>query len=474
MHTKILVNAMTRIPQFLPIITVCIYLIHLLFGWVNANVDSYFYWAIGEYFKTGNYPFIHPFIYTKPTTISPPLYGLFFIATDHLPRADILLHGIQLAALGLSSIFVYKLLRLHLSKTLSLWIAFFFSVFPVNLVYASYAMTENLSQLVVCAWLYLVAFGIKHKRPLNVSGAVLLGAVGGVLKYNLMILAPIAGLLLVWFFRPWKWTYFVYPTFAVIIICSWILINHTITGVWGLYDTRGTQLYNQFIWQTKLLPPEDHPAVRRMRSLLPPGTNIAVAYWDLQEHLANKLGREWTKIDRVLFDVGWAAVSTHPFEYVFHSLHNFARVHYADNPHWHNLNNIGRKDVSGIDAPFCGVLGSVSACSPVLTTPWSFSIWNTFITYEMRLFRLLAPIVFYVVLLPSLFVTLVSRKHLVRFWSVLYLVTILPIAFTIHPDPRYIVPFYGLGLLVIVAAVQELVPLLGRGYTPQTKSLSDK
>lgn len=443
-----------RIATFILIATILIFLINFLFGWMNANVDSYFYLAIGEYFRTGQYPFTHPFIYTKPTTISPPLYGLFFILTHNLIRADVLLHFIQLGLLAVTSYLLYQILALIVKKPIAQIISCLFVIFPVNLIYASYVLTENASQFFVMLWVFLVIKGLITKKPLPIAIAVLVGSVAGLMKYSLMIYMVLAGVYLLRYIKKMKIIDYLFPLLALFVLGGWVITNYQITGVWGLYDTKGTQLYNQFVGQTKIIPPENHPAVIRIRSLLSDETDIRVPYWVIQEQLVRKLGGVWADVDKVLFDVAWASVSMHPVEYTFHSISNFARMHYAGNPHWKNLSNVVPIDLPNPDRTYCSLLDQVKMCTPIIMTPWSFPAWNSFISIELMLFRIFAPFVFFLLFLPSLIVSLLSKNILARDLAIMYLVGVIPIALTIHVDPRYIVPFYPLATLVIVAALQ--------------------
>ena len=440
---------MKWLASIVVIFTISVFFVIFLFGWMHANIDSYFYYAFGEFVRTGTYPFQPPFVYTRPTTISHTLYGLFFTFTHNLPRADILLHAIQLLLLAATAHILYKTLRLHLAQRYAIVVSCLFALLPVNLVYAGNVMTENSSQFAVMLIVYLLATG-------NASTAALVASIGTLLKYNLGIYVPLA---FVYFLKKPKRS--VYPILGMFLLTSWMLINHSITGVWGLYDTRGTQLYNQFVAQTKFLPPETDPSLIRMRQLLPPGTDVAVPYWDIQEQLSEKLGHEWTKIDQALFDVSWASVRSHPIEYLLHSLKNYALIHYDHVPHWRNVGNIGVAGLSGTDAPFCGSLGSVKICQPIIKTHRSYQLWNAFVRSEMRLFEALATPLFYLLFLPSLCVALLSAKRLPRLYAFLYLGGTVPIAFTIHADPRYVVPFYPLAVLIIVTALQDASNVIG-------------
>ena len=451
-----------RLAKLLFISTIGIYIFNMLFVWMNAHADSYFYWMISEYFRSGKYPFTSPFIYTKPTTISPPLYGIFFILTHSLPHADVLLHALQLGLLGLSSYLLYWILLLHVKKPIAQIISCFFAIFPINLIYATYVLTENPAQFFVTIWIFFVVLGLVKKRPFFISVAVFIGAVAGLMKYNLMIYMILAGIFLFTYMKKIKIFDLLFPVLAGFIFIGWIFINHTITGVWGLYDTKGTQLYNQFVAQTKIIPPENDPSVIRMRSLLPIGTDIRVPYWDIQNFLIQSLGGVWIDIDKVLFDVAWASVAGHPKEYIGNSLVNFARMHYDGYPHWTNLNSMGRTDKDGNDAVYCSWLSRVKMCDPILQTQWSYPMWNTFITLEVSAFRFFAPFVFYLLFLPSLIFSIFSRDRLLRVYGVMYLVGVVPIAMTIHVDPRYIVPFYPLVMLIVVLSMKRFIEFMVR------------
>lgn len=444
-----------RIASALLTITIAVFCIDLIFGWLNANVDSYFYWAIGAYFRTGVYPFIEPFIYLKPTTISPPLYGILLNMTTFLTRADILVHSVQLILLTATSYLLYQVLRLHVKTSIAIIITCLFAIWPVNIIYASLVMTENISQFMVMAWIYLVVRGLTHKQTLPIAAAVLVASIATLIKYNLGIFTVFAGLLLLPKLRRLKAIDIGVLCLSGAIFTGWIFVNHSVTGVWGLYDTRGTQLYNQFVAETKILPPETHPAVIRMRALLPTGTDIAVPYWDLQQALTNALHRDWLAVDRVLFDVAWASVSTHPMQYIGNSVVNFARVHYDHVPYWRNLANVGKTISSDMDRPYCGAISSIQMCAPIISTPWSYALWDTWITWEMRVFEVTSAAFFYIVLLPVLLVSLLFQNARARLYALMYLTGVIPIALTIHSDPRYIVPFYPIQVLLVVTATMD-------------------
>jgi len=449
-------------------LTTCIMLFSFLFGWLHANIDSYFYWAISEYFRTGTYPYLQPFVYSRPTTMSPPLYGLFFILTQHISHAEILLHGLQLIMLAITSILLYHMLRRHIPQRWAVLVSCAFAVYPVNLIYASGVLTEIPAQLIITIWLFLVLLGTTKRRLAPLMYAFLVSVIGTLLKYNLGVYTVATMVLAVPYRRQLKPKTAIPAVLAVILMGTWIMTNHSITGVWGLSDTHGQQVYNQFVYGAGQLPPENDPSVRRMRSLLPPGTDLFAPVWNLQESLSVSLHGDWTAIDTVFFNVALASIRHHPFRYIIHSLYNFARVHYDHLPYWKSVGNVGITGMSGTDSPYCGSLGRVDMCTPPILTPWSYPVFNAFVAFTNGAFLLFAPVTFFIVLLPSLFITLVSKKSPPFLYACTYLAGVIPIAFLIHPDPRYVVPFYPVGVLCVAAAFQAVGAELKRRKTDNT------
>lgn len=183
---------MKRLFQSLLIFTILCFLALFFFGWMHANVDSYNYYAIGEYFRTGLYPFQEPFVYLRPTTISPPLYGIFFTVTSNVPRADILLHGLQLLLLGITSFLLYRLLLKYVSPMTSGIISCLFALFPINIIYAGSVMTETPSQFLLMLWLSLMVIGKRNNQVRYFGLATLVAAIATLMKYNLGIFVPVS------------------------------------------------------------------------------------------------------------------------------------------------------------------------------------------------------------------------------------------------------------------------------------------
>ena len=114
---------MKKISTIILVLTLVFLVFHLLFLWMYTNIDGYFYWAFGQYVKTGVYPFLPSFTYLRPTTISPPLYGIFLMLLGVFTRADIIVHILQLGMLAGTSALLYKLLTPFVHKSVALILA---------------------------------------------------------------------------------------------------------------------------------------------------------------------------------------------------------------------------------------------------------------------------------------------------------------------------------------------------------------
>src|SRR3990172_7101733 len=126
---------LTHVIRFLFIASLCIFVAHFLLFWMNAIIDSYFYWAFAEYLRTGLYPFAAPFIYARPTTIEPPLYSIVLMLLQYFKRADIAVHATQLVMLAATGYFLYRSLRLVVPKNTAAITGLLFVLLPTNLLF---------------------------------------------------------------------------------------------------------------------------------------------------------------------------------------------------------------------------------------------------------------------------------------------------------------------------------------------------
>ncbi|MCL4360220.1 hypothetical protein M1555_03140 [Patescibacteria group bacterium] len=432
-----------------------ILLFHFVFLFLYTNIDGYFYWAIGRYLTTGTYPFIAPFLYSRPTTVSPPLYGIAIALIGILPSGTILLHLVHIALFASGAFLLYVLLTPGVSAPAAAVISLLFLLFPVNLIYSVSMMTELPAQTAFLLYLVLFTRFIQTKRIAPLAYAVVLAACMSLLKYQFIVLFCFSVLLLLRYGlrrkRSATMTGFSLAAGLVILGC-WVLTNHAVTGVWGLSDTKLMPFYTNFVWDGRHFPSEQTPAVRTLRRFVPKTVNPYAEYWDLQDYILPKTGRSWHALDTILGNVGIAAIRQYPFDYLESGIRVFFRTLTARAPFWHNLETEGGRDP--VQPLYCGNLGTIRFCRPLIMTPWTYPLWDRYVSVSRTLYAVIMPPLFLCIFLPSLLFAFFDPQPVFRWYAVLYLVSLVPISYLAMTEPRYLIPYYP---LMVILSVRWLI-----------------
>lgn len=440
---------MKKFSTIILVVTGVFFVFHLLFLWMYTNIDGYFYWAFGQYVKTGVYPFLPAFTYLRPITISPPLYGIFLMLLGFFARADIILHILQLLMLAGTATLLYKLLTPFIHRSVARALACLFILFPTNVIFASSMMSEIPAQFLFTLWVYLVHRFTQSRNISYLSHAVFLTAIMTLLKYQFLFSGLLSfGLFVYFFFKERvKHAVHVFPVaLGVGILLLWVVANHAITGVWGLSDTRKMPFYTNFVWDGKHFPKETDPAVIALRAFVPPAATNTREYWDLQYLILPHVGGDWGAIDDLLGNVGLAAIREQPLSYIANAGRVFLQIHTKTAPWWHNVATFGLQDP---DQPlYCDALSSIQFCRPIISTPWSYRLWNAYINVATSFYNTVFPFFAVIVFFPAIAVTLFKGKRHERIFPILYLVNLLPISFLAFAESRYLIPFYPLILII--------------------------
>lgn len=435
-------------------------LFQFLFLWMYTNIDGYFYWAIGHYFKTGVYPFLSPFIYARPITISPPLYGIVLALLGILPHADVLLHAAQLALIGLTAILLFRMLSRVLSSKYAACISFAFLLFPANVIFTHSMMTEIPAQTAMTAFLYFIMKFQETNKPHHLTRSLLLSAGMVLLKYQFIVLYIGVFIAVIWNAKHTiRSRSTAMPLAAsILLLVVWISINYAITGVVGLSDTKKMPFYTNAVWSGHLYPSETDPAVLALRKFVPATADPYAEYWDLQDFILPYVDRDWTKIDELLGNVGIAAIKTHPFTYLANGPRTFLSTLTHTAPWWHNVGTFGTSDP--VQPLYCNKLDSIQFCDPIISFPWSYKIWNIYISWATLFYNRVIPTIFLVVFLPLLLLSLFYARSSGRLLAWMYLVNLLPLSYVAMPESRYLIPYYPLMILVSVYGFQSATVLI--------------
>ncbi len=436
-------------------------LIHFFFLWMYTNIDGYFYWAIGQYLKTGVYPFVSPFIYAMPITISPPLYGIFIAFIGSIPAGDIILHGIQILLMTTTTLLLYRLLLTSIKPYAATIISILFLLFPVNVIYTGSMMTELAAQTTMTIYLFLVYRFTKTKNISFLASAILLTGCMTLLKYQFVILFIFTiSYLVVSFPKKQSLSHFngLKVFFAVVVITTWIITNHSMTGVWGLSDTKKMPFYTNFVWDGRHFPKKTDPSVIALRQYVPPTADRYAEYWDLQGYILPYAHNDWRVVDELLGNVGIAAIKTYPIEYMLNGIRVFVQTLASHSPWWYNLQTFG--SIDPVQPVNCTRLGTIQFCRPIIMTPWSYPIWNRYVAISAKIYNILVPLLLLFLFLPSLVITLLDKR--IRIYSIIYLVSLVPISYLAMVESRYLIPYYPLIIIICVQGVKNARAILSR------------
>ncbi len=456
-YTEVLERRMMK--RIVTLLGIGFLLFHFLFLWMYTNIDGYFYWAIGEYFKTGVYPFIAPFIYNKPTTISPPLYGLFLAIISIIPRGDILLHLLQIIMMATTTILLYRILVSWIAQGQAVLVAFLFLVFPANVIFTGSMMTEIPAQTAMTIYLYLTQKFLKTRNTSIVGHMLILAAFMTLLKYQFLVL-------FLWSLLLARKLSLLFPmALGMLIIGFWVLTNHRVTGVWGLSDTKKMPFYTNFVWDGKRYPPENDPSVIAIRRYVPITADKYAEYWDLQDYILPQVNRNWSVLDELLGNVGIAAIRAYPLEYAINGMRVFIKTHGHRAPWWNNLQTYGTQN--HVQPLYCSTLRSIRFCKPLIMTLYSFPLWNAYVGYSRQFYNVfIAPTLMFV-FLPLLLLILALPKWNKRIYAVIYLVNLLPISYLAMVESRYLIPYYPLIIIIAVLGIHAIALFLRRvGHLP--------
>lgn len=444
---------------------------HFLFLWMYTNIDGYFYWAIGEYFTKGTYPFIPPFIYKHPTTVSPPLYGFLTAFAGAMPRGDVVLHAIQLFMLVATTALLYSILSSFINRRSAAIIVFLFMLFPVNIIYASSMMTELPAQCAFTLYMFLMHKYNESKRDQWLGLSIPLTSVMTLLKYQFifMFLFSLSLVILrVIKIKRISFMTFLYSATAVFIITIWVFVNHDVTGIWGLSDTRKMPFYTNFVWDGKHFPKETNPQVIALRKYVPPYADKYAEYWDLQDYILPYVERDWRVVDELLGNVGIAAIKEQPFDYLSNGVRIFFEILTNRAPFWNNVETFGMVDAQ--QPLYCGKLGTIEFCKPLIMTASSYTIWNVFVRLSRSLYNRIFPLFALFIFLPSLALVLAESESKKRIFAFLYLLNLIPISYLAFVESRYLILFYPLMVVISVLGVQRAFRLI-RGIFPKKRHL---
>lgn len=433
--------------------------IHFLFIGMEASADTLFFHAFAEYIRTGQYAWPFPNMpYTQVRTGAAPLFSLLLTAIYEIPRSDILLHAIHLGFFGGTLFLLYRMLRAYIRPVVAMLAVTMFAFIPGNLIFISWALSDLGAQFLFTLYCFLLW---KYRQTCQVSYlsfSVFAGFLTGLWRYSFVVFGAVS---LVWFFcaiilkKPHRVFIVSVPALlGIFLISVWIVIQHALTGVWGIADDVDIRYSNQMLLQAKRVPPEDDPAMIRVRQFVPKTVDMRQPYWELEPYFWPQLGYDYVRINTIIGEVGKAAMYRYPLDFLRVSANAFFATHWNIMDVRHFLDEHQR---------YCGQVGTVAFCKPILTL-WPFSqSWNGLVRISQPFYHWIFPLWSVGLFFPSLvWVLFVSHASFSRQFGLLFLIGRLPIALSTWPDQRYLVPFYPLMIIITCLAMRDWYRILRR------------
>ena len=187
--------------------------------------------------------------------MEPPLYSVLIYLAEFTSRPDIVLHVFHICAVLIAGLILAKVFY-KITKSRIAWSAgWLFTLVPANVVYTSNIMSEVFTLPFVSFYIYCLYKIFVEKKDSFYIYLLPVSALGLLMRYNLL---GFWGIFLLFFLfkKKKKAREIVAAGMSVLIIISWIFINHQLNGSWGLSNGQGKSLFNRVIYQDRLYPDE--------------------------------------------------------------------------------------------------------------------------------------------------------------------------------------------------------------------------
>ena len=434
----------SSIFRIIPAVCIIFYIFQFLFFWMFQTTDSIFYYALAEFFKTGKYIVPFPYFYTRSSTMEPPLYSVLIYLALYFPRPDIILHFFHIAAvLASGAILSWVLLKTTKSR-LAASAGWLFTLLPANIIYASNIMSEIFTVAFVSLYLLLNYKIIMEKKEKLYFQLLVLSAIGALMRYNLLAFWGIFQSFFL-FKKNKKIMDFFGFSLSILIIVSWIFLNHNWNGSWGFSNGQGKNLFNRVVWEERLMPPRDNRDYKEIVARLGRRDYYSrEAWWKIEPYVLNKEFDE-TAENSLLQRIAISAILNNPVKYLVKSIGSYFVIHGNGIP-FHDQVWMSH----GRDKDVCQPLGSIETCRPIIENGKAKKIFAKIVVWGAFYHLRFPAILNLFLLLPALIWAVFVKNRFYRISAFMYFAgTILPV-FVVHTDVRYIYSVYPIKLVLIV------------------------
>lgn len=431
-----------KLVKLILVAVVILYIFHFFFFWLFEGTDSFFYYEFSRFLRTGSYYAPYPYMYNVPSTMEPPLYSVFLYLVQFFPRADIIIHFIQITGILASAYFIYRIMSFYTKKIFAQLSGIFFLLIPAHFIYISHVVAEPLAVFYLTFFLYLTHLIINLKKVSTMKILVPYSAVISLQRYNFLPLFIMSFIIFIFFHRRKKIMDYFGLTLGIAIIILWIVINHRLNGAWSLSNAEGKHLYNRIVHFDKLLPPEDNPDFLKFKKIVGIQDYLK-PWWFYEPLLIPALGGE-TESSNLLQAVALAALKTDPARYLLNTPKFFLFAH-SDNDMFHNDLYLYGKNMKGN----CRILGSIHFCRPIFESMKVKFFWDRMVLLIDQHYLYLTKYINFFLLFPAIIYSLFQKNLFIRLCGILYIFCVLLFVMTEAPLGRYSYNFRSLGVILI-------------------------
>lgn len=417
-----------------------------LFFWMVEVTDSWFFWGLADFMRTGIYHAPHPYYYTSVSTMEPPLYSVFLYLFQYFPRADILIHLLQIVGFIIATFCLYKILSFYILNDLAKIIAAVFLFIPANIIYESQLTAEPLALTFITIYIYFAYLIIKKGEEKFVKYLFVFSFFMTLQRYNFIVFLPIS-LFLFFKSKNRKLTDFYYLLISIFFLFAWVLTNHQLNNSWGLSNAEGKHLYNRIVWTDGALPKEDDPNLMLLKSLTKRETALQQPWWWIEDKLRTDAGMDETKSSNLLRKIALSALWNNPVSFIANIPKNFLISHGNRLPFSGGGYLYTRSEHP---KPYCRTLGTIVLCQPIITSEWAINLWENIISLTKIYYLTDIPtFINLFIFFPGIIYIFLRGDKFIRFCAVSYTVaSLIPVLFE-EPNPRYMYPLFPLKIIII-------------------------
>jgi hypothetical protein len=433
--------------------------VSLFIGTYEVN-DSFAYAVFGEYIYNHRIVPMRPFNLDKPQTLFPPVYALFSWPLTNIswPYGMTMLPFVQVALLMGAAYTLYVILVKyvkHLWATIGLVL---YILLPFNLIYTTFIMSEILTAASITLYLFVLWSHTQHRPWATPSLLFFITVVATLNRYALLPLCIIHFTLYVISIKKgFRWHHLV-GIIGIIILASWAQFNHSLYGKWGLSSVTGRHLYNNVVYEGKLLPPADSAAVKPFLKWNVHISSMLRPWWDAQMIFNDGILPERT-IDDMFLYASIAAIQHQPVAWIFHVIKTALIVPVSMPNHPNTMQSDLAACSSQSTQNTCRIPWNAHTCKPALHSCAAQLTWSSWIGLNKSVYPYISALLFFLAVVGIIVIYLQNDAFL-KMVAIIFLVMHMFQSATEWISGRFLIPLYPMYAILITLGLQKIVLLL--------------